>query len=137
MKTKKKDLNEIVRKIQSPYKNIAEQLKFCKEIKELFKNNQCLDKYDLIKMIPKVSYDEWMVCLYEEDNKFYYFDEDGIMQVEPIMIFYRDKTYKNYFDNTGKMIIDEDDVVNHIHISYLCCGESDDMEKYIVFDSIK
>ena len=137
MKTKKKDLNEIIRKIQSPYRNIADQLKFCKEVKELFKNNTCLDKYNLSKMMPKVSYDEWMVCLYEDDNKFYYFDEDGIMEVEPIMIFHCDEKYKTYFDNNGKAIINTDQIENYIPCSYLCCGESDDLNKWIVFKSIE
>ena len=135
MKTKKKDLNEIIRKIQSPYRNIADQLKFCKEVKELFKDTVDLDKYDLSKMMPKVSYDDWMVSLYQENNKFYYMDCEEIVEVEPIMILNCDEKYKTYFTNDGKAIFRLEDLVNYLSTDYLCCGESDDLNKYIVFTS--
>lgn len=135
MKTKKKDLTEIVKKIESPYRNIEDQLKYAKETKELLKETVGLDKYDLSKMMPKVSYDDWMVCLYQEDNKFYYIDGEEIAQVEPIMIFDYDEKYKNYFTNDGKALfgLELRDIAKYISADYLCCGELDDMKKYIVF----
>lgn len=134
MKTKKKDLNEIVRKIESPYRNIGDQIKHCKESKELFKDTVGLDKYDLNKLYPKVSYDDWSICLYQEDNKFYYIDKEEIDEVEPIMILNYDEKYRNYFTNDGKAIFGF--VPENMPLNCFCSGEADDMKKYILFNRV-
>lgn len=135
--TKKKDLNEIVRKIKSPYRIISEQIKYDEEVKDLLKDTKGLDKYDLSKMMPKVTYDNWMVCLYEEDNKFYYINEEQIEEVEPIIIFHCDSKYRTYFDYNGKVIFRLDEIENHISCDYSHIGESDDMDKIVVFRSVE
>lgn len=139
MKTKRKDLNEIVRRIESPYHNIGEQIKRDKKIEELFKNTNNIDKYDLNKMIPKVSYDDWVICLYEIDNKFYFIDEDCIVEVIPTMIITLDEKYKTYFTENGKAVynIEDLDCVLNLNMQYFACGESDDMKRYIVFDTVQ
>lgn len=129
-----KDLYEIVRNIESPYDRIGKQMERDPKIKELLKDNINLEEYDLNKMIPKVTYDLWSVCLYEEDNKLYYIDEVIITEVEPIEILLKDKKYNTYFDEHGTEIFVEDIIQYISDMDYLCCGEADDMKSYIVFN---
>ena len=137
MKTNKKDLYNEVKRINSPYDNIGNQLQRDTRLVQLLKENAQLTEYDLYKMIPKVSYDDWVVCLYEEDNKFYYIDEELVTEVIPTMVLHPDEKYKTYFTEDGKAIHDLEDLALHLNLEYFCCGEGDDMQSYIVFNDVK
>ena len=63
---------ERVKSIDSPYDNIGTQFKRDKKLADFFSENEDLEKYDLFQMVPKVTYDDWIVCLYTKDDKLYY-----------------------------------------------------------------
>lgn len=134
MKTEKQNLHEIVRKIKSPYDNIAEQMKADLSMVELLKNNPDLGKYDLSKMIPKVTYDKWSICLYE-DNKLYYIDHEEIVEVIPVRIATFDEKYNIAIAESGQVLTEIEDFYNYGSSSSYC-GQSDDMKYYIAFDRI-
>ena len=64
-------MNNRVKSINSPYDNIQAQINRNTEIVELLQFNEEVDSYDLSAMIPKVTYDDWIVCLYTKDDKLY------------------------------------------------------------------
>ena len=138
MKTdiKKNNLHDEVARIKSTYINMGKQIELDSSVKELLKNNEHIKNFDMYKMIPKVSYDDWTVCLYEEDNKFYYIDEDSITQVEPKMVLHPDEKYKTYFTEDGKPIYGLEELAEQVNFEFYCCGEGDDMNSYIVFNAI-
>ena len=133
MRIEKKDLTEIVRKIESPYNNIKAQMESDENINKLFKNTSKIEEYDLNKMIPKVSYDRWSICLYEENNKLYYIDEDEISEVIPTKMATFDEKYKAAVDDTGKVLTEIEEFFDYGSDSF-CCGQSDDMKYYILFE---
>ena len=94
-------------------------------------DNEDKEKYDLSKMVPKVTYDDWVICLYEEDSKLYYVTEEYITPVKVVGLFeYNDEFEAE--DEDGN-IIEEDDLPDYIDC--LCCGEADDMSCYVYFDT--
>ena len=66
-----KEMFEFVCGIESPYDNILNQSNADNEIKNFLSKNEDVENYDLSLMMPKVSYDDWIVCLYQKDNKLY------------------------------------------------------------------
>ncbi len=94
------------------------------------KNNVDLSKYDLYRMKPKVTYDDWCVCLYDADNRLYYINEDNIMPVKVCGLFEYDDRFQA-MDENGK-IIEEEQLIDHY--SCTCCGEADDASCYVYFD---
>lgn len=135
MKNEKRDLSEIVRKVKSPYNNIKAQMEADADINKLFENNPKVKDYDLSKMMPKVSYDRWSICLYEEDNKLYYLDEEEISEVIPSKIATFDEKYRSAIDETGKVLTEIEEFYDYGCYSF-CCGQSDDMKYYILFERI-
>ena len=135
MKTKKQNLHELIKKVKSPYVNIAEQIESDLSMMDLLKNNPDLSKYDLSKMNPKVTYDRWSVCLYEEDNKLYYIDADEIVEVAIARIAKFDEKYNVAIDEDGKVLIEIEDFYNYGSSSSYC-GQTDDMKYYVAFDRI-
>jgi hypothetical protein len=121
---------ERVKSIDSPYDNIGNQFKRDKELADFFSENQDLKNYDLFQMIPKVTYDDWIVCLYANDGKLYQIDEEEIVAVEVVEVLEYNKDFEVIKEN-GELM-DEDELLDYCDC--LCCGEADDMTCYVYFE---
>jgi hypothetical protein len=119
-----------VKSIDSPYDNIGNQFKRDKELAEFFSENQDLADYDLFQMIPKVTYDDWIVCLYKKDDKLYRINEEDIIEMEVVEVLEYDNNFEVIKENGEPM--DEDELFDYCDC--LCCGEADDMSCYIYFE---
>lgn len=124
------NITDRVKSIDSPYDNIGNQFKRDKELAEFFSENQDLTDYDLFQMIPKVTYDDWIVCLYTKDDKLYKIDEEYIVDVEVIEVLEYDTNFEVIKENGEPM--DEDELFDYCACT--CCGEADDMSCYIYFE---
>lgn len=127
------ELFEIICNIASPYDNIGEQLKNNVEMVEVFGENKDLDNYDLFKMIPKVTYDDWIVCLYEVDGKLYRIDEENVCEVKPICVLEYNEDFNAVTPN-GDIICDEDELFEYCESDF--AGETDDMRYYAYFEFV-
>jgi hypothetical protein len=122
--------NERVKSIDSPYDNIGNQFKNDKELANFFSENQDLVNYDLFQMLPKVTYDDWIVCLYTKDDKLYRIDEEEIIEIEVVEVLEYNKNFEVIKENGEPM--DEDEILDYC--DSLCCGEADDMSCYVYFE---
>ena len=118
-----------VKHIESPYADIQTQINRETDIAELLDGNVDVDNYDLSAMIPKVTYDDWIVCLYK-DGKLYRIDEESIIEVTPIEVLEYNKNFEVVGRN-GKIMNDEE---LFDYCDCLCCGEADDMSCYVYFE---
>lgn len=122
---------ERVKSIDSPYDNIGNQFKRDKKLADFFSENENLEEYDLFQMIPKVTYDDWIVCLYTKDDKLYYIGEEYIAEVGVIEVLEYNEDFEVIKENGEPM--DEDDFLDYCdHESY--AGEADDMTCYVYFE---
>ena len=139
-------LHERVCLIKSPYKNIGEQLDAESELKCSISNAD-LQKYDLYQMFPKVTYDDWIVCWYKPNNKFYVFNFDDCCIMEVMVIDVLVYKYEiipvereqglplEYdfeevpVDRKGNIVLDLD---GYCPSNY--CGDADDMSCYVYFN---
>ena len=119
-----KELTSRVAAIESPYADIQTQIENGKMIGdksvEWLEFHEILEDLDfnLFEMWPKVTYDVWMVCYYEEDGRLYYIDKDSVVVVVPTEII-------EYEPNA--------DVYTDMHKGF-CCGEADDMSCFVYFE---
>ena len=118
-----------VKHIESPYVDIQTQIDRETDIVELLAGNTDLYNYDLSAMIPKVTYDDWIVCLYKDD-KFYRIDEEDIIEVTPIAVLEYNEDFE-VVDLNGNIMTEEE---LFDYCDYLCCGEADDMSCYVYFE---
>lgn len=118
-----------VKHIESPYANIQTQIDKATKIVELLASNTDVDNYDLSAMIPKVTYDDWIVCSYK-DGKLYRIDEEDIIEVTPIEILEYNSDFEAIKPN-GE-VMDDEELFDYCDC--LCCGEADDMSCYIYFE---
>lgn len=118
-----------VRHINSPYADIQTQINRRTNIIKMLKDNVDVDNYDLSAMIPKVTYDDWIVCSYK-DGKLYRIDEEDVTEVIPIKVLEYNKNFEVKKPN-GKVMSDEE-LFNYCDC--LCCGEADDMSCYVYFE---
>jgi hypothetical protein len=118
-----------VKHIDSPYTDIQTQIDKKTNIVELLVSNADIDNYDLSAMIPKVTYDDWIVCSYK-DGKLYRIDEEDIIEVTPIEVLEYNKNFEVRKPN-GKVMSDEE---LFEYCDCLCCGEADDMSCYVYFE---
>ena len=127
--------NEIIFGLNTPYAPISKWLAKDTDFADSFAYVKESDKYDWSRMIPKVTYDDWIVCHYLVDNKLYRIDmEDCIIEeVVAVEVLQYDEKYRA-LDHDGN-IVDEDKLFTYC--DNLCCGESDDMSCYIYFDIVK
>lgn len=132
MEIKKNKLYDFVCSIKSPYDNIHNQYNNSENVKRLLENNKEANKFDLTLMEPKVSYSDWIVCLYHKDKKFYRIDTENIIEVTCIAGFKYNENFE-IIDENGNLL-DEFDLVDY-HFC-LCCGEADDMQSYLYFDDV-
>ena len=100
------------------------------KIAKILMNNPYVEHYDMSLMIPKVTYDDWCVCLYKKDNKFYRIDEEDIIEVIPVEILKYNSKFQA-IDENGNRVPDKK---LHNYCDNLCCGEADDMSCYVYFD---
>ena len=128
----KKEMYNMVHDINSPFDNLANQFERDIVFAHRFAENTDLKNYDLSKMLSKVTYDDWIVCLYTEDEKLYYITEEDVTEVEPIAILMYNENFEA-LDENGE-IIEEDEVFDYC--DNLCCGESDDMRFYVFFEEV-
>ena len=117
-----------VKCINSPYDNIAKQLKADKQFAEFFEANQDLSNYDLGQMIPKVTYDDWIVCHYTKDDKLYRIDEESVIEVKCIEVL----EYNSDFNVINGEPMEEDEFFDYC--DNMCAGEADDMTCYVYFE---
>ena len=122
-------MNNRVKSINSPYDNIQAQINRNTEIVELLQFNEDVDSYDLSAMIPKVTYDDWIVCLYTKDDKLYRIDEEGIIEVECVEALEYNENFEVIKENGEPM--EEDELFDYC--DNLCAGEADDMTCYVYF----
>lgn len=121
---------EITKSINSPYADIKTQIERDQTFAKFLNNNEDLNKYNLSSMIPKVTYDDWVVCYYVENDKFYYINEDDVVEVLPVRLL----KYNNKFQpitEDGEIVSDDD---LYDYQDCFCCGEADDMSCYIYFN---
>lgn len=118
-----------VKHIESPYVNIQTQIDRKTDIVELLVSNADIDNYDLSAMIPKVTYDDWIVCLYK-DGKLYRIDEEDIIEVTVIEVLEYNSDFEVIKPN-GE-VMDDEELFDYCDC--LCCGEADDMSCYVYFE---
>ena len=82
-----------VKHIESPYADIQTQIDRKTNIVELLVSNADIDNYDLSAMMPKLTYDYWIVCSYK-DGKLYRIDEEDIIEVTPIEVLEYNKNFE-------------------------------------------
>ena len=121
--------SERVKSIDSPYDNIGNQFEADKEFANSFSSNQDLSNYDLSQMIPKVTYDDWIVCLYTKDDKLYRIDKEDIVEVEVMEVLEYNNNFEVIKENGEAM--EEDEFFDYCDC--WCCGEADDMTCYVYF----
>ena len=117
-----------VKYIESPYVDIQTQIDRETDTVVLLSDNVDRNSYDLSAMIPKVTYDDWVVCLYK-DGKFYHIDEEDIIEVVPIEVLEYNEEFEVIKPN-GQPMSDEE---LFSYCDCLCCGEADDMSCYVYF----
>lgn len=125
-----KEMFEFVCEIESPYDNILNQFNADNEIKNFLSENEDVENYDLSLMIPKVSYDDWIVCLYQKDNKLYCISDVDIAEVKPVTVLLYDNNFNVIKDNGD--VMSEEEIINY-YDDYSYAGEADDMRSYIFF----
>lgn len=125
-----KEMYEFVSGIESPYDNILNQFNVDNEVKEFLSENEDVDKFDLSLMIPKVSYDDWIVCLYLKDNRLYCISDVDISEVKPVSILMYNDNFEVLKENGEVM---SDDEIMECYEDYSYAGEADDMRSYIFF----
>ena len=118
-----------VKFIESPYADIKTLIDRGTDIGKLLENNVDKDNYDLSAMMPKVTYDDWIVCSYK-DGKLYHIDEESIIEVTPIEVLEYNKKFQAIKPN-GKVMSDEE---LFGYCDCFCCGEADDMSCYVYFE---
>ena len=106
--------------------------RYCDATK-LFEANPDLKKYDLSQMFPKVSYNDWRICWYKVDDKFYLIDDERVVEVIPVFGF---EYHSNFtaVDDEGN-VVDDDALITYYPADY--CGETDDMQGYFYFDIVE
>ena len=111
---------EIVKSINSPYKNFKE---IC-ETEETPIDLEELEGFDLSKLMPKVIDDDAIgVYEYLNDGKLYLIDENGITEVIPTHIL---------FEEDGYIEMDEVELFDKYDCTF--SGEADDLSCYIYFE---
>ena len=124
------NFTERVKCIKSPYYNVGEQFKRDKDLADFFGKNPDLVKYDLFKMEPLVTYDDWIVCVYTKDDKLYQIDEECITEVEVVVVLEYNSDFEVIKENGEPM--DDDELFDYCACT--CCGEADDMTCYVYFE---
>lgn len=126
------DKNEIVKGLMSPYASIARQIEVDTDFADRFAYVKDADEYDWSQMMPKVTYDDWIVCLYKADNKLYRIDFDDLVikEVNVVEILEYDEYYQP--NDANGNVIHDDNLYNYCN--NICCGESDSMSCYIYFN---
>ena len=124
-------MNNRIKCINSPYADIQTQINRNTEIFEL-ECNEDADNYDLSLMIPKVTYDDWIVCHYIKDDKLYRIDEESIIEVKCIEVLEYNKGFNVIKENGEPM--EENDFFDYC--DNLCAGEADDMTCYVYFEEV-
>lgn len=123
-------MNNRVKCIESPYADIQYQIDKNTDIVDLLEFNKDIGNYDLSLMIPKVTYDDWVVCHYTKDDKLYRIDEESIIEVKCIEVLEYNKDFNVIKENGEPM--EEDEFFDYC--DSLCAGEADDMTCYVYFD---
>ena len=131
-----KDFNELkqfLKHVDQVCCDVATLIERQHEFGGLIANNTDIKNYDLHQMLPKVSYDDWMVCWYKVDDKFYLIDDEQVVEVIPVFAF---KYHSNFtaVDDEGN-VVDDDDLITYYPADY--CGETDDMQGYVYFDIVE
>ena len=119
-----------VKCINSPYVDIQTQIDKDTYIVEWISHNTEVVNYDLSLMIPKVTYEDWVVCLYLKDNKFYRITEDAVIEMTPKVILEMTENFEVLSPN-GKPLSDDE---LYEYCDYVCCGEADDMSCFVYFE---
>ena len=119
-----------IKEIDSPYASFGDMFDNDEDVKDMLEENEDLDKYNLYLMQPVVTYDDFLVCIYDVNGKLYYISADQIVEVEPIAIFEYNDDF-NAVDKDGN-VIGQDNLPDYYDCC--CCGEADDMSCYIYFE---
>ena len=125
------DKIERVKCINSPFDSIGNQMEKDEELNSFLSENTDLTRYDLFKMTPKVTYDDWIVCLYEKDGKLYRLDEEEIIEVDVMEILEYNEDFQVIKEDGEPM--EDDDFFDYCNGDELCAGEADDMTCYVYF----
>lgn len=127
----KEEMYDILCQVVTPYDTIDNQLEADKALATIWKDNKDLENYFLSQMIPKVTYDDWCVCLYMEDKKLYYINEEGVSAVEPVDMLAYNEDFEVLKEDGEPMT--EEEIYDHCP-DYLCAGETDDMKYFFFFE---
>jgi hypothetical protein len=122
-------MNSRVKCINSPYADIQTQINRNAEMLEL-EFNEDVDNYNLAQMIPKVTYDDWIVCHYTKDDKLYRIDEESIIEVKCTEVLEYNSDFNVIKENGEPM--EEEEFFDYC--DNLCAGEADDMTCYVYFE---
>lgn len=128
------DKNEMVKNLRGPYACIGKWLEEDIDFADRFAYMKDADKYDWYQMRPKVTYNEWIICLYKVDNKLYRLDMEDFVVEEVVVaevLEYNDK-YQPIDENEN--VVPDDKLPNYC--DNICCGESDDISCYIYFNLV-
>ena len=125
------DKNQIVSSMRNVYVSIAEQLKTDYDLVCWIEHVKNADKFDWNQMYPRVTYEDWIICIYKQDNKLYCIDFGKCMicEVNVVHILPYNDNYEPVAPD-GHIV---DDNRLHGYRSNDYCGEADDMSCYIYF----
>lgn len=128
-----KELKDFLKQVNQVHCDIATQIDRECDFAKVIASNPDLGDYDLHQMLPKVSYDDWVICWYKPNDKFYCIDEEQVVEVIPVFGF---EYHSNFtaVDEDGN-VVDEDDLLDYYPADW--CGETDDMQGYIYFDIVE
>lgn len=120
--------------VDSPFDKIGNQMKTDKEFDNFLSENKDVVNYDLFWMTPKVTYDDWVVCLYEKNGRLYRIDEESIIEVQVMEILEYNEDFQVIKEN-GEPMTDHEFFV-YCNGDELCAGEADDTTCYVYFKEV-
>ena len=128
--------NKRILRVESPFADLNSQM--LKDEEFASEMNPIVEKYEFEwdKMIPKVTYDDWIICEYKKDGKLYFInldtednDEVLVHPVNCVHILEYDKGFDVINDDSTKTYDD--------FFESFCSGETDDCSCYAFFNTIE
>ena len=124
--------SEMIGSLRCPFASISRQLELDTDFAERFAHLKGIDKYDWSRMMPRVTYNNWIVCIYLSDNKLYRIDLEDCVVEEVVVVEILECDDKHRIVDGNGNIIQDDDL--HGYCDNVCCGEADDLSCYVYFD---
>lgn len=123
---------ELVRNMITPWACIGKQLEKDADFADRLSYVKDADKYDWYQMKPRVTYDDWIVCMCKTDGKFYRIDLENFVIEEVVVAEVLEIDDRGCVIDENDCVIKEDNLFDYC--DNICCGQSDCMNYYIYFN---